>query len=169
MSKLICNYDLNTNKWSFDHEDNEDYHSLQLCFRFKGDDPIVKFSNLSFGYTITIDGNEVYTNKYPRSGQMYDSSDQLDLETVSFNIVPGTIYKLFIWCEESGNRTQDTYEIITALPPQPYPSWIWDGSRWISPVPYPQVTEGNVYYWNEEDKTWKVGVTLVDTSGYEVM
>lgn len=39
------------------------------------------------------------------------------------------------------------------IPPQRYPSWIFDEImwRWEAPVPYP--TEG-IYVWNEEVKNW---------------
>lgn len=38
--------------------------------------------------------------------------------------------------------------------PQPYPSWIRNGSKWIAPKPYPQ--DGNDYRWNEEEGDWLV-------------
>lgn len=43
------------------------------------------------------------------------------------------------WTEADGFR-----------PPQPFPSWTWDGVAWEAPVPQP---EGE-YSWNEETQTW---------------
>jgi len=35
---------------------------------------------------------------------------------------------------------------------KPFESWIWDGSKWESPVPYP--TTGYSYIWDESAKEW---------------
>jgi hypothetical protein len=37
-------------------------------------------------------------------------------------------------------------------PPQPYPSWNWDGAEWVAPTPKP--TDGERYLWNEDTQTW---------------
>jgi hypothetical protein len=36
--------------------------------------------------------------------------------------------------------------------PQPYLSWVRNGSTWEPPVPYP--TDGKNYYWNEAVLNW---------------
>ena len=39
-------------------------------------------------------------------------------------------------------------------PPKPFPSWVLNESTWLwdAPVPYP--TDGKMYQWNEETKSW---------------
>lgn len=37
-------------------------------------------------------------------------------------------------------------------PPQPYPSWSWDGTAWQPPVPYPN--DGQFYTWDENNQAW---------------
>ena len=37
--------------------------------------------------------------------------------------------------------------------PQPFASWIRNGSSWESPEPYP--TDGKIYVWNENRKEWE--------------
>lgn len=37
--------------------------------------------------------------------------------------------------------------------PQPYPSWIRNGSLWNPPVPMP-IEKGKAYLWNEEILNW---------------
>lgn len=36
-------------------------------------------------------------------------------------------------------------------PPQPYPSWTWDDTQWVAPVPMP--SEG-LYTWDEATLSW---------------
>jgi hypothetical protein len=47
------------------------------------------------------------------------------------------------------NETEDIF-----INPQPYPSWIRQGSFWFAPVDYPN--DGNRYSWNEENQSWDV-------------
>lgn len=34
-----------------------------------------------------------------------------------------------------------------------FESWIWNGTSWVAPVPYPN--DGKNYIWNEKTKKWK--------------
>jgi hypothetical protein len=45
------------------------------------------------------------------------------------------------------NETEDIF-----ITPQPYPSWIREGSFWNAPVPRP--TDGKFYTWDEETLSW---------------
>ena len=39
------------------------------------------------------------------------------------------------------------------IEPQPYPSWIRNGSSWKPPTPMP--TDGAIYHWVEENLNWQ--------------
>ena len=41
-------------------------------------------------------------------------------------------------------------------PPQPYPSWQLDTTSWTWSAPQPYPTDGQIYRWNETDKTWNL-------------
>jgi hypothetical protein len=45
------------------------------------------------------------------------------------------------------NEAEDIF-----ITPQPYPSWIREGSYWNSPIPCP--TDEKLYFWNEENQSW---------------
>jgi hypothetical protein len=47
----------------------------------------------------------------------------------------------------SYNEEEDIF-----VTPQPYPSWIRNGSLWDAPVEYP--TDGGTYNWNESTLSW---------------
>jgi hypothetical protein len=47
----------------------------------------------------------------------------------------------------SYNEEQDIF-----VAPQPYPSWIRNGSHWEAPVAYPD--DEKMYVWNEETISW---------------
>jgi hypothetical protein len=49
----------------------------------------------------------------------------------------------------SYNEEEDIF-----VSPQPYPSWIRNGSTWEAPTPYP--TDGLMYQWVEADLNWQV-------------
>lgn len=43
-----------------------------------------------------------------------------------------------------------TVEADGLRPPQPYPSWTWNGSEWDAPVPQPD----GPHYWDESAGEW---------------
>lgn len=46
-----------------------------------------------------------------------------------------------------------TYNEIDGFrPPKPFPSWVWGGLDWDSPVPLPD--EINIYEWDEANLQW---------------
>ena len=47
------------------------------------------------------------------------------------------------------NAVEDVF-----ITPQPYPSWIREGSFWYAPILYP--TDGSIYNWNEENQSWDI-------------
>ena len=49
----------------------------------------------------------------------------------------------------SYNEEEDIF-----VAPQPYPSWTRNGSFWEAPTPMP--TDGQMYYWVEDDLNWQV-------------
>ena len=169
MSKLICKCDLKHSTWNFEIENDNDYYTLYVCFRFIDETLNVKFANLTFGYSIEKNGIVIYNDSYPRLGHTYESSDQLDLETTNLSIIPGNSYTISLYSENNGIRIESAYNLITDIPPQPYPSWQWSGTGWSAPVNYPENSEGNIYYWNEINKTWDISAKLIDESGYEVL
>lgn len=50
-----------------------------------------------------------------------------------------------------------------------FESWIWNGTKWVAPVPYPKLTpeqendaEHRYYYlWNEENKSWDLNTVAI--------
>ena len=55
----------------------------------------------------------------------------------------------------SYNEEEDIF-----VAPQPYPSWVRDGSTWQPPTSYPQ--DGKIYEWNEEHQEWVVFTPLTE-------
>lgn len=49
----------------------------------------------------------------------------------------------------SYNEEEDIF-----VTPQPFPSWTRSGSFWEAPTPMP--TDGQMYYWVEDDLNWQV-------------
>ncbi len=59
----------------------------------------------------------------------------------------GNIRGVYAGVGYSYNESEDIFIL-----PQPYPSWIRNGSIWESPIPYP--VDGKLYRWNESDQQW---------------
>lgn len=39
-------------------------------------------------------------------------------------------------------------------PPQPFPSWAWDGTTWVAPIPLPN--EEAIWAWDENLGNWVI-------------
>jgi hypothetical protein len=55
----------------------------------------------------------------------------------------------------SYNEEEDLF-----VEPQPYPSWVREGSTWIAPVPRPQESPTLKYQWSEENIDWVVDMVV---------
>lgn len=44
------------------------------------------------------------------------------------------------------------------IAPQPYPSWVRNGSLWEAPVPYPN--DGKKYIWDETSTSWLLSTDI---------
>ena len=154
MSKIIATDNFKTKNWSIQYEDLSS-HYADLQIGFTEDAPIVEFTNLQFGFTLTSNGEIVDEQSYPPKNVKYIRSDQKYLINHRLKFKPDTYYSLFLWAENASIRIEHTELFKTPKPPQPYPSWSWDGETWNSPVPYPDDTE-NYYEWNEDEQEWQL-------------
>lgn len=67
----------------------------------------------------------------------------------------GKIRKRYAGVGYTYNETLDAF-----IAPKPYPSWTLDNTTadWVAPVPMP--TDGQIYSWDEDTKTWVVSEGL---------
>lgn len=119
--------------------------------------PQVTFDNLRFGVSVLLDGKQIMAVALPEANHKYLSSDQDFLAW--FDVSPirlGVEYQLIAWCENAGQRWENSFTVMLPRHPQPYSSWMWhDGFEcWVPPVAYP--TDGANYVWDEEGKSWVV-------------
>lgn len=151
MSKIIATDDLETGGWSFQTEDLAP-NFADLLIGFTDDAPVVVFKDLRFGYELRQGENIKKYGVFPPPNVKYVRSDQEYLTAQRLDFRPEQTYELFMWCENGGERFEDTFTFTTPRPAQPYPSWVWDGEQWNSPVPYPD--DDKDYYWDEDTTNW---------------
>lgn len=167
MRELTVIHDLVTRDWDFTELGESDYN-ISIYFKFVGTDEIVSFNNLSFGYSVSQQQTCISSSQFPKPGIRYVSTDQSYLESIAINLEPEKTYILDVWSIEDGVESTSTYEIVTKIPPSPYPSWIWNNGVWVPPIDYPPVTPNEMYIWDESTLSWQILSSLPDTSGYEV-
>jgi len=89
--------------------------------------------------TELIDGLD--TETYYAQGTPYT------VKRTSYN---GNIRKNYAGIGYSYNEEEDIF-----VAPQPYPSWIRNGSFWQAPLAMPN--DGKIYTWNEDNISWDEG------------
>lgn len=151
MSNLIAKNNFITQTWNV-LEDNLNPYYTDLSIGFTNNESVVIFVNLNFGFTLSSNDGILETQSYPPDGLTYIQTDQEYLVIHRINFQPEKNYSLFLWVENNGIRSEYTYNFVTPRPAQPYPSWIWNGTTWESPVNYPE--DGKIYTWDEDTISW---------------
>jgi hypothetical protein len=151
MSKIYAYDDLRDNHWDV-IEENISSNYADLYIGFTKDEPVVEFNNLRFGFTLQKDNIIIDSKEWPRQNIKYRRSDQEYLVVHRLMFQPDQTYDLYMWAENAGIRAEKTHILTIPRPPQPYPSWTWNGETWSSPVPYPE--DGNDYMWDEDSGNW---------------
>jgi hypothetical protein len=153
MSKIIAIDNLKKGNWKVIYEDLSS-HYADLFIGFTEEEPIATFDGLKFGFRLSLDGETIEEKQYPPKGVTYIQTDQSYIINHRLKFKPETEYTLYLWAENRKTEINYTTTFTTPKPPQPYPSWIWDGENWNAPTPYPE--DGKDYEWDEENKEWKL-------------
>jgi hypothetical protein len=103
-------------------------------------------NNIVVDVIVGVDENEVLEGKDPET--WYGEFRGLVCKRTSYN---GNIRKNYA----SIGSTYD-YDLDAFIPPQPFPSWVFDTTiyQWQAPENYPE--DGLPYEWNEETLAWEL-------------
>lgn len=113
---------------------------------------VVPFSGLSFGISITRNGGDPVEQVFPPQGVVYRETDQDILTAWRADWLPGETVEISVWMENGGSRVDGSASFVAPYPPKPFASWVWSGSSWAAPVPYPD--DGGEYEWDEASTSW---------------
>lgn len=118
---LTAQCNITTRQWNIEEQDIAG-SSFTLNFEFTSLDESVVFNNLSFGVIVTKAGKVVYHRAYPLNGSKYISTDQQVLQSINVPVEPNSEYELTLWVDDSGLRTEETYQLSVAEI-EPYPDY----------------------------------------------
>ena len=161
VNKITAIYNLATKKWSItkDLKPTKDV-VFNLGFEKDGHD-MITFNNLKFGFklwriTDPRKTDMVGTRDFPfGKTKQYLRSENKILEIVDdLEISPADDFRIELYAEESGERSEFNYEFLVPLPAQPYPSWAWNGVFWEAPKQLPVDHEVVEYRWDESKLEW---------------
>jgi hypothetical protein len=153
MSIILATNNLNTQTWEI-VKDITSSNFVDLHIGFTNDLSLVSFDNLQFSYELKYNNVVEKFEKFPKTGIKYISSDQKFLVIDRIDVDIEKEYQLSLFVENSGKKSNISFQFMIPKPPSPYPSWIWEESVWNSPIPYPD--DGQMYVWNEELQQWEV-------------
>lgn len=157
MSSIVVKYSQLNEKFDIVADNLESsYGDIYIGVDIPDGKGTVVFDNLSFGYKLTNGPELINDETWPPPGVRYIQTDQDILQTERVYWKPEKTLTLYVWFKNAGVKKEVTYNFDTPRPVSPYPSWIWNGSSWQPPIPYP--TDGNTYMWDESTQQWvKVG------------
>lgn len=153
MSIIQATLDLTNKKWIVENEavPGEPYVILQTRVLDVDNSTV---NSLIFGYSFSLDGSVITTQKFPLAGKI-DVITPNNLVSETVNVKHSTTYVLELWAENNGMRVEEKFDIAIPPMPQPFSSWTWNGMEWVSPVPLPTDGPENASYkWSEKQQKW---------------
>ncbi|MAE54298.1 MAG: hypothetical protein CMI20_09395 [Opitutae bacterium] len=161
INKLTIVYNLTTERWQIT-KDLKPTNDVVFNFGFEKDGfDVIQFNGLKFGLQLWRTTNAipdlVCTRDYPKKkGIGYNRLEGKILETdESLVLSIADDFRLELYAENDGKRSEFTYEFTVPMPSQPYPSWKWNGRDWEPPIDQPDDTEYIDYIWDETTRSWK--------------
>lgn len=178
INKLTIVYNLTTERWQIT-KDLKPTDDVVFNFGFEKDGfDVIQFNGLKFGLKLWRTTGSVpdlvCTRDYPKQkGIGYNRLEGKILETDETLVLSvADDFRLELYAEDSGKRSEFTYEFTVPMPSQPYPSWKWNGRSWEPPIDFPDDQEYAEYTWDESTRSWKsdaadpVTSTMVSSTEY---
>ena len=150
---MIITYDTQANTLSIDHAGNHGW-GTDVVAALNRHGQTVSLKGVSFGITVKADGETVLDQLWPPEGVRFSKTNQDTLATARAKWMPDQTISVDARCINTLNQTitaTDTF--VAPRPAQPYPSWVWGGTAWQPPLPYPDDDYGD-YYWDEDAGEW---------------
>ena len=116
-----------------------------------GNEDIVIFDNLSFGFKATS-GAQTLEFFAPSENEIFVQASQDFRFHYYLDFSPGAAVKIDFWVLNSGEKSEFSFEFVVKGPKSPYPSWVWNEGNWKPPIPYPD--DGGLYEWDEDKQDW---------------
>lgn len=154
---ILASLNLSDETWTVSEDDG----SASIAVGFTSESPTTTFDNLSFGWSLSVDGEESASATYPPEDVVYVSTDQQYMTVDAIDVRPDDACVLTVWAENAGKRFETTHEWTVDRPASPYPSWVWnvETAAWGAPVPMP--TDGKRYVWDDDTTSWVESEPLV--------
>jgi len=146
--------DLSKEEWIISEQDSD---SSGIAFGFCSDQERTDFDNLSYGWTLYVNNEEVDSQSYPEDPSIiYVSTDQNHMSYDSISVGPEDNCTLSVWAKNSGVKYNDSLTWVVSRPEPIYSSWVWDteSKSWQAPVPMPD--DGKQYSWDETSNSWLI-------------
>lgn len=153
MSTLQITLNLTGKSWKIKNNIDQDAMSMSLQINVS-DAETANINHLNFGYKLFLEESEISQDRFPPTGTVnYIRSSNIIDEVI--HVSANTNYKLYLWAENAADRIEQTFDVRTPPPSQPYPSWSWSGSEWVAPIPLPlDGPENAAYKWSEKQQKW---------------
>jgi hypothetical protein len=118
-----------------------------------GDANLMRPDELRFGWTVTVNGEQVSEKFYPEpnvkfveirpTAKFYGRVEAVPDEKITFT---------FFAAQGDNEKVEKQYAFVVPRPEQLFPSWVWEDGQWTPPVPYPD--DGGFYAWDENGQIW---------------
>jgi hypothetical protein len=150
MSNIVITFDAATKEFSCQLKELDSFYAAVALFVANPEELV--FNELQIGVDFSdnvLGGDQVW----PAPGITVLGIDTSQLLSYQVNWKPDDQVGLRLWLKTDAENFEYTTSFVVPKPPQPYPSWSWDGTFWKPPVPKPFVLDKEVV-WDETAGEW---------------
>lgn len=141
---MNCELTLNLDEAEWMIAIDGDGHWLDIFIGFTSNGDITEFDNLSFSYSVAVNGEPFHDASYPPEGERYIATDQPYLVTDRlFGFRPDDQVGITLIAENAGIEYEDTEVFTVPRPDQPNPDCVWNEEEkwWDCPEEEPNEDE----------------------------
>lgn len=126
-------------------------NSLEFLFNRNDSTNVYLIKGLRFSYELKSSGVIKKKETFPPDEVEFEYVDATPLVTTEIEIEPDIVHTLTVNIQFNNYNLDHQEDIRGPMPEKPYPSWVWNGKAYQSPVQELDVPCA----WDESSQSWK--------------
>lgn len=137
------------------------FTDIEIVVVSEGEFTEFKGQDFKYGFTLSFANEIIIQEDYPPTGVKYELVSRDPICRSKVNLLPDHNYTFEVYADINDVRIEKIITFLTEKPPQPFPSWTWNGLEWVAPI---QMPSQFAWEWNESDQMWTRIILPTETS-----
>jgi hypothetical protein len=154
MSTLKATFNTDSKTWMF-QKISFTAGDTNIQFVVFSSEEYTPVKDYKFKVILYKNGGVIVEKRYPEFG-FYELVSREPIDHIKHEFIAEHSYSIKLIAEYQDETFEQTVDFTVPRPVSPYPSWVWNGSAWESPLPKPETVYPFSSTWNENTKKWDI-------------